>query len=109
MKSLAAALLALPFIAIAQGQADVDRAVIERDRQSAEFANPRLRDFDARRDAQHLPTRPDERAAQTRERQVEDLAEKAVPTAPAPDYRPLPLPGGPGHVVDPITVPGLGR
>jgi len=109
VKPLAAALVAVPLIATAQGQADVDRAVIERDRQSAEFANPELRDFHQRQDAAHRPVRPDERAAQTRERDAEELAEKAVPVAPAPSYPPLPLPGGPTHGVDPIPVQGRGR
>ena len=109
VKSVAAALLAVPLIAIAQGQADVDRAVIERDRQSAEFANPQLRDFHLRQDAAHRPVRPDERAAQTRERDAEDLAEKPGLGAPAPDYSPLPLPGGPTHGVNPVPVQGLGR
>ena len=109
MKSLAAGLVTAPLIALAQGQADVDRAVIERDRQSAEFANPALRDFHQRQDAAHRPVRPDERAAQTRERDAEELAEKPVPVAPAPNYSPLPLPGGPTHGVDPIPVQGRGR
>jgi hypothetical protein len=109
VRFLAAALLALPLVATAQGQADVDRAVIERDRQSAEFANPELRNFHQRQDAAHRPGRPDERAAQARERDAEELAEKPVPPAPAPNYSPLPLPGGPTHGVDPIPVQGRGR
>ena len=109
MKAFAVLVAALPILALAQGQADVDRAVIERDRQSAEFANPELRDFHPRQDAAHRPVRPDERAAQTREREVEELAEKPMPGAPAPDYSPLPLPGGPTHGVDPIPVQGRGR
>ena len=109
MKRLAAALLTAPLIAIGQGQSDVDRAVIERDRQSAEFAKPELRDFHQRQDAAHRPVRPDERAAQARERDAEELAEKPVPGAPAPDYSPLPLPGGPTHGVDPVPVQGRGR
>jgi len=109
VRALALALVALSAAAIGQGQADVDRAVIERDRQAAEFANPELRNFHQRQDAAHRPVRPDERAAQTRERDAEELAEKPVPTAPAPDYSPLPLPGGPTHGVDPIPVQGRSR
>jgi len=109
VSALALALLALSGVAMAQGQADVDRALIERDRQAAEFANPELRNFHQRQDAAHRPVRPDERAAQTRERDAEELAEKPVPAAPAPDYSPLPLPGGSTHGVDPIPVQGRGR
>jgi hypothetical protein len=109
VNAFAVVLAALPILALAQGQADIDRAVIERDRQSAEFANPELRGFHQRQDSTHRPVRPDERAAQTRERDAEELAEKPVPAAPAPDYSPLPLPGGPTHGVDPIPVQGRGR
>jgi hypothetical protein len=108
VKALAFALVALPLLAPAQDQAPIDRAVIERDRQAAEFSNPQLRNFHDRQDAAHRPPRPDERAAQTRERQAEELAEKPLPAAPPPDYRALPLPGGPRHGVDPIPVQGIG-
>jgi hypothetical protein len=94
----------LPLTASAQ-QADVQRAVIERDRQSAEFSRPELRDLHSRRDQQHLPARPDERALESRERDAFPVPEK---TQPAPDYRPLPLPGGPRHGVEPIPVQGVG-
>ena len=103
---LAALLVALaPLAALAQ-QAEVQRALIERDRQSAEFARPELRQLHSRRDQQHQPVRPDERALEARERD----AQPAVPERPAtaPDYRPLPLPGGPRHGVDPIPVQGVG-
>jgi len=59
-----------------------------------------------RRDQQHLPPRPDERAAEARERDAQPVPERAAP--PPPDYRPLPLPGGPRPGVEPITVPGSG-
>ena len=85
----------------------VQRALIERDRQSAEFARPALRAADAARDQAHLPLRPDERQAQAREREAQS-ASGAQPAAPAPDYRPLPLPGGPRHGVDPIPAQGGG-
>ena len=99
-----AALLA-PALAAADPATDVQRAVIERDRQSAEFAQPALRDMHARRDQMHLPPRLDERAAQARERDAY-LLQQPVPVAPAADYPPLPLPGGPRHGVDPIPVQG---
>ena len=105
MKRAALLLLLVPLAASAQ-QTEAERAVIERDRQSAEFSNPALRDLHSRRDQQHLPARPDERAAEAREREAQPLPERAAP--PAPDYRPLPLPGGPRPGVEPITVPGSG-
>ena len=95
-------------MAHADEQADaVQRALIERDRQSAEFARPALRERDAARDQAHLPLRPDERQAQARERDAQP-AGATQPSAPPPDYRPLPLPRGPSHGVDPIPLQGLG-
>ena len=107
MKSLAAALVALAPL-VAHGDDPGQRAVIERDRQSAEFANPDLRNFDRQRDAQHLPPRPDQSDVERRARDAEALQGAPPVVAPAPDYRPLPLPGGPSNGVDPITVPGIG-
>ena len=100
---LAAIVAALaPVAAAAQQPAAVQRALIERDRQSAEFARLELRDVHLRRDLQHLPTRPDERAIEERERNAQPApAEKPVQ---APDYSPLPLPGGPAHSIDLIPV-----
>ena len=101
------ALLALACgLARADEQADaIQRELIQRDRQPAEFARPALRDAHAARDQRHLPLRPDERQAQARARDAQSAAEPQ-PAAPAPDYRPLPLPGGGGHGVDPIPVQG---
>ncbi|HEY3074667.1 MAG TPA: hypothetical protein VGJ74_05795 [Burkholderiales bacterium] len=96
------ALASLP--AFAQ-QAEIQRALIERDRQSAEFARPELRELHSRRDQQHLPVRPDERVLESREREAFPTQEKLTP---APSYPPLPLPGGPRHGVDPIPVQGVG-
>ncbi|TMH43036.1 MAG: hypothetical protein E6H54_12825 [Betaproteobacteria bacterium] len=109
MKRLAlAALAALFSIAHADEQADaIQRELIQRDRQSAEFAHPALRAPDTALDQAHLPTRPDERQAQARERDAEVFSERQAP-APAPDSRPLPLPGGARHGVDPIPVQGGG-
>ena len=107
MKALAVALLALtpPF---AHADDPVQRAVIERDRQSAEFANPDLRNFNQQRDAQNLPSRPDQRDVERRARDAEVLRATSPAVESAPDYRPLPLPGGPVNGVEPITVPGVG-
>ena len=100
-------LLALAPLAASAQQTEIERALIERDRQSAEFSRPELRDLHSRRDQQHLPARPDERALESRER---DAQPATIPEKPAraPDYRPLPLPGGPRHGVDPIPVQGVG-
>lgn len=110
MKRLALAALAALFgAAHADPPADaIQRELIQRDRQSAEFAHPGLRNHDAARDQAHPPIRPDERQAQTRERDAEVFNERQAP-APTPDSRPLALPGGPGHGVDPIPVQGGGR
>ena len=110
MKRLALAALAMLFgLAHADEPADaIQRELIQRDRQSAEFSNPALRGPDTARDQAHLPVRPDERQLQTRERDAEVFSERQVPL-PAPASRPLPLPGGPGHGVDPIPIQGGGR
>ena len=107
IRGLLAALACTSLIAYADPAVDAQRALIERDRQSAEFARPELRDFHARRDQLHLPARPDERAAEARDRDAYPLHQPA-PVAPAPDYRPLPFPGRPRHGIDPIPVQSAG-
>ena len=105
--NLAALVAALaPLAASAQQDPSVQRALIERDRQSAEFARPELRDYHLRKDLQHAPTRPDERQVEERDRNAEPVATER-PVTP-PDYSPLPLPGGPVHGVNPIPVQGRG-
>lgn len=110
MKRLVLAALAGLFgIAHAGEPADaIQRELIQRDRQSAEFSHPALRGPDAARDQAHPPVRPDERQLQTRKRDAEVFSERQAP-APTPDSPPLPLPGGPGHGVDPIPIQGGGR
>lgn len=106
MNFAAVAVMFAPLAALAQQDPAVQRALIERDRQSAEFARPDLRDYHLRKDGQHLPQRPDERQAEERDRNAQPVAtEKPVQ---APDYSPLPLPGGPIHGVNPIPVQGRG-
>jgi hypothetical protein len=100
------AMLLLASGARADGDDATQRALIERDRQSAEFARPELRELHNAQDQAHQPARPDERAAEQRERDAY-LLRKPVPPASAPDYTPLPLPGGPGHGVEPVTPPGV--
>ena len=100
------AAVALFSIVHAEEPADaVQRELIQRDRQSAEFSHPGLRNPDAAREQAHLPFRPDERQLQSRERDAEVLSQRQAP-APTPDAAPLPLPGGPGHGVDPIPIQG---
>jgi len=103
---LCALLLLAPLAASAQQQ-EIQRLLIERDRQSAEFSRPELRDLHQRQDMHGIPVRPDERAAQARERDAE-LLRTAPRRTPRPDAGPLPLPGGPQHGVDPIPVQGSG-
>ncbi len=105
LPNLAAVLLAGhaaadPLEAERQGQ----RALIERDRQAAEFSRPELRNLPQESDAE--PLRPDERVRRSREREAYLLSQPPAPQAPPRAEAPLPLPGGPGHGVDPIPVPG---
>jgi hypothetical protein len=91
----------------AEGEDPAQRALIERDRQGAEFAHPELRELHNAQDQAHRPARPDERAAEQRERDAY-LLRRPVPAAPPPDYAPLPLPGGPRQGVEPVTPAGVG-
>ena len=106
MRSLLTALLLAPLAAPAQQDPAIQRAVIERDRQSAEFARPELRDFHLREDLQHLPPRPDELQVEERNRNAQPVVSEQP--AKGPDYAPLPLPGGPVHGVNPIPAQGRG-
>ena len=86
----------------AQAERQTQRALIERDRQAAEFSHPELRDMPRRGDAE--PLRPDERVLRSRERDAYLL--QPAPQAPVAAEPPLPLPGGAGHGVDPVPVQG---
>lgn len=108
-----AAPLLLPVFTIGPCRADpaeaehqAQRALIERDRQAAEFSRPELRDMPRRSDAE--PMRPDERAQQAREREtwLRHLPPPPAPPASGDAAKPLPLPRGPGHAVDPVPVQG---
>jgi hypothetical protein len=106
--ALLACVAALPALAAAQpreAERQVQRALIERDRQAAEFSRPELREVP--RPSTALPLRPDERVLRAREREAYLLG---VSPAPAPSrdesLKPLPLPGRPGGTVDPIPVQG---
>ena len=88
----------------AAGERETQRALIERDRQAAEFSRPELREMPQRSNAE--PLRPDERVLRSRERDAHLLPRSpAAQSAPAAEP-PLPLPGGPGHAVEPVPVQG---
>jgi hypothetical protein len=101
------AFILLPLLATAQ-EREIQQALIQRDRQSAEFARPQLRELHLRQDMQQGPLRPDERVMQARER--EGFSSQTSPSRDESSvyFRPLPLPGGPRPLVDPIPVQGLG-
>jgi hypothetical protein len=86
-------------------QADIERALIQRDRQSAEFSRPELRDLHRQQDMRQAPFRPDERVVQARERESFSSEQKVLELQ---SYKALPLPGGPRPLVDPIPVQGVG-
>jgi hypothetical protein len=106
---LALAVALLPAWVAAQNpqRAEIDRALIERDRQSAEFSRAELRDLHTQQDRQNRPPRADERVLQARERDAYPRSEKSTPPATSPGA--LPLPGGPVHGVDPIPLQGAGH
>ena len=117
MKSLIAAWLAV-FAALALADESTERAVqralIERDQHSAEFAaRLHARSLDALHARQLLepasqfPDYERSRMAQEREALLERLA-PAV-TAPRKAPAPLALPGGPRPGVDPVAPQGLGQ
>jgi hypothetical protein len=80
-----------------------ERALMERDRQAAEAADPRLRDMPPPNEA--IPYRPDERAFRAREREAFRVGSTRPSVAP-PSAGPLPLPGGGGGAVNPIPIQG---
>jgi hypothetical protein len=98
---------------------EIQRALIQRDQQSAEFARRGLENLHANqlRDAgQPLSSDPViarqlrsyERERMAHERELVKPAE--VKKTAAPDYKPLPLPGsgGPPVLVQPISTPSIG-
>lgn len=124
MRILGALALSVASSASLAQSLEIQRAVIQRDQQSAEFAagvrgSPdlgRLQQLHASqlRDASQ-PIHPDPEIARSlmpyqRERMAQDrdflLPPPVVRARPAD--KALPLPGGPGHGVDPIPVQGTG-
>jgi hypothetical protein len=102
-----AAVVAAPLLCRAQpseAQRQIERALIERDRQAEEFARPEVRNMPQPSPAE--PLRPDERVLRQREREAYELGLPPKPPVKAPlAEKPLALPGGPGHAVNPVPVP----
>ena len=103
-------LAALPF-AISANEPEIQRALIQRDQQSAEFSNRALERIHARQrpDPAIAPElRPYERSSMARERDAAllRLSPPVRKSGSDPDLRPLPLPGGPRHGVDPVPAHG---
>jgi len=114
--------------AAAQNTQEIQRALIQRDQQSAEFAQ---RGVEARRALENLhadqlrdagrPLSPDpviarellpyERQTMARERMMlPPIDQPAIRSGSDPDLKALPLPGsdGPPHIVIPISTPSVG-
>ena len=129
MKLLAALLLlGLPLAAfsqIPQQQVEIQRALIQRDQQSAEFAT---RGVEARRGLENLhanqlrdagrPLSPDpviarellpyERQQMAREREMFPPIDQPAKLKPPEQALPLPGSGGPPQIVQPISTPSIG-
>ncbi len=104
--------------AAAGDEREVQRALIQRDQQSAEFA-ARLHGYSLealhQRQLRELgtahPPLPYQRSRLARERDafVLRFSPPLQKAGPDPEFRaPLPLPGRPAHAVDPIPVQGFG-
>jgi hypothetical protein len=119
-----AALLLSPFLVLANEQ-EIQRALIQRDQQSAEFAAGVNRGSLENLHQRQLmeagrPSHPDpeiarqlksyERERMARERQgfVLQLPPPRPNLQSDPDRKPLPLPGGPRHGVEPVPAHGVG-
>ena len=115
---LALALLgSIAALSVSAQQQEIQRALIERDQQSAEFAarvrgqdTARLEQLHARQ-LSEVTTQPV--ASELRPYQRQKMADERALVLPPPvvreaasDARPLPLPGGPRHGVDPIPAQG---
>jgi len=122
MRLLAGMALCVVALAASAQDQEIQRALIQRDQQSAEFA-ARLRGADTssleQLHARQLldiarPLHPDPQVArQLQPYQRQRMADERAMLLPPPVVRinppeaPLPLPGGPRHGVDPIPVQGL--
>ena len=120
MKLFAVAFFLLIAFSSHADEREIQRALIQRDQQSAEFARRGLENLHANqlRDAGR-PLAADpviarqlsayERDKMARERELVKPAEEKR-SVPGTDLKPLPLPGsgGPPHVVVPISTPSIG-
>ena len=114
MRALLFIVLLAPGMALCD-QAAIQRALIERDQQSAEFARKGLENLHSRQLqeasqplAPHL--RPYQRESFRQEREQAKTGTDPISTpekGSVPDYRPLPLPGRPRPIVDPIPAPSV--
>jgi hypothetical protein len=117
-RSIAMVAAVIAFPAMSQ-EAEIQRSIIQRDQQSAEFA-ARVRGEDTAvmqrlhaRQLSEVMTVPIQ--TELRPYQRQKMAEERVLVLPPPNVtpigtseKPLPLPGGPKHGVDPIPVQGPG-
>jgi hypothetical protein len=128
MRLLLLLALSAPCLACAQQQ-EIQRALIQRDQQSAEFAaqlhgaqdRARLETLHARQLSDALvPLSPDptlasqllpyQRSRMSEERELRFAPPRGMESLPAAASRaPLPLPGGPRPGVDPVTPDGVSR
>ena len=129
MRILAAALAVVfsapAFSQLTQGQVEIQRALIQRDQQSAEFAT---RGVEARRAMENLNANqlrdaglplssdpviarellPYQRQTMARERMMLPPIDQPAKFTPPPQALPLPGSGGPPGVVVPISTPSIG-
>lgn len=121
MRFLAGLALSLAAFACVAQEQEIQRALIQRDQQSAEFANRTLENLHARQLLEAgRPLHPDpqiarqlrpyerQRMAQERELVRKSGSDSDFRTARKSGSDPLPLPGGPRHGVDPIPAQGPG-
>jgi hypothetical protein len=90
---------------------EIQRALIQRDQQSAEFARRGLENLHSNqlRDAGREPPAY-ERQRMAQERELVPTRTEQKRSVSGTDLKPLPLPGsgGPPHVVQPISTPSIG-
>jgi hypothetical protein len=124
VKRLAFLALLVPLAAAANPhEQEIQRALIQRDQQSAEFAagtNRGSLEILHQRQLMEGPLHPDpnvarelgpyerQRMAREREGFVLQLPPPRVRSGSDPDLKPLPLPGGPRPGVEPVTPDGAG-
>jgi hypothetical protein len=111
---LATCLLPLSCLANPHEQ-EIQRALIQRDQQSAEFAagvnRPALETLHYRQNQELAGREPKPYDRQRMAREREGFVLRLPPpkaNAAASDLKPLPLPGGPQHGVQPVTAHGVG-